>query len=214
MTYGEIQGLRKVGSADRRGTTFVHALNQDHRFTTQYPLAWDKPEMHSGGYDRRYELKRTGRLAAGHLFHVGEEESVVHWEGFYLLKKGCDGYGVGDAMIELELLKQFLRGDEETMPYRAEYPYPVVRIGHGMAEAMPTTPGPWATEPWAPGVEPWAGGSYVALQAARAPWLMAGYYVYVADSLKHDEPRHDGVDYIPYSFDMWKVPGGNGLVMV
>lgn len=211
MTYSAIQSARPVLQASRRGTAFFHALSLQHVFVTQYPLAWDKPELYSGEFQRSYEFLKTGRAMAGHLRYVGDTQTVVQWNGFLNINTGCAGGAVGDAQTELALFAQFLKGDVETAPYSEAYPYPLLQVGHGTTGAPTVGPGgiiyPFApgSMPFAPSSQPFA-STWEATDDNRAPYIVPAWFVYEADSLKFDKPQFDGQNYIPYSFSLRKLP--------
>jgi len=213
MTFAEIDAARGIAGANRKGTAFRHSLTQSHVFVTQYPLAWDRPELYSAEFERAYELMKTGRAMSGHLRYVGDEQVPVRFNGLVHLPRGCDGVAVATAERDLELMLEFFRGDVETNPYSDAYPYPLLHVGHGTGGyrifTPPFSPG---SSPFAPGSAPFGSDGLLPLWGDREPYWMKSTFIYQAGSFTKGESTYEGVDIIRFSFTLVKMPSDANVI--
>lgn len=136
MTYAELNAMRPVAAASRRGTAFRHFGKPDHVFICQYLLNYDKVELWGGRLERRYRLKPVGRYEGGHLFREGYVQRVWEFSGVVFLDDACAGAAVDAARLEARLLYEFLRGNVEGTGNAADLPNPLIELGENCATVV------------------------------------------------------------------------------
>jgi hypothetical protein len=215
MTYADLVAARPLSNAaDRRGSVLAHANDPSHLFVTQSLLSWDRVPYPSGNLEHTFELKHVGRAQGGHLFRTGFAAQTWAFNGVVCLETQCGStYSATDAYLELQLLRQFLRGFADA-PYSDDFPDPRIKVGylvnHRIGESVP------ASHPFAPDY-PFASPEGDVTYPFAPPSTESniafynGVFVYVAQSFQADDV-YSGADLLNFSFQLQELPPANTVI--
>ena len=219
MKYSDICRIRQLTPAHFNGMTFQHVRTASHVFTTQYPLGVNKPELADGHLERIYKIKPVGRAEGGHLFRTGYAPRVIDFVTSVYINDSCLGLDADAAMLEAQLLYEFLRGDVESSGCSEANPDPRVRIGAGFWESVSgSTVGSHSGIKLGDVTDTIAsfdpGGTIPKDEERRPPhvpslttvhWL-SSYYVLEPDSFTYSKPKFRDDQLVEFSFGMRQIP--------